>query len=212
MVTAAPYYSTTTGSIERSERVENGTTYSRSENFNSAYNIGVEASVMMKPAEWVNFRLGGDLYNRVNRGGTVPGDFYSSATGFSGNASFTINLLEGMTFTGNAFFGRPPVVGGSKSNGYSYVSLALRQKLLDDKLNVTLRANDPFNMQKWSSSYSTPEFMTEQSGKWTSRFVGLTISYNFGTTPRMEMHRQEKSQTKGSGGSGGGGGGQSGGQ
>lgn len=207
MFSIAPYYSTTSGSIERSQQLVNGVTYTSSANFNSAYTLGTEASLTMRPMSWLNFRASGNVYNKVNRGGTIPGDVYSSATGYGSSASLNVDLLEGMTFSMIIFSNAPPTVGGTKGSGFTFWSFSLRQKLLENKLNITLRANDPFDLQKWEFVYDTPDFHNESTNKWTSRFVGLNVSYNFGTTPRMEDHRQEKTETKGSGGGGAGGGG-----
>lgn len=204
MFSFAPHYSTTTGSIERRQQLVNGVTYTSAANFNSAYTLGAEATLMMRPLSWMNFRASGDVFNKVNRGGTIPGDVYSSATGYGSSASLSIDLLEGMTFSMSMFSSSPPAVGGTKGSGFTYWSLSLRQRLLENKLNITVRANDPFDLQKWEFVYDTPEFHNESTNKWTTRFVGLNVSYNFGATPRMEEHRQEKTETKGSGGAGGG--------
>jgi outer membrane receptor protein involved in Fe transport len=203
MVTVSPYYSTTSGNIESGQTLVNGATYSSYANFNGSYSIGSELSVAMRPLGWLNFRVAGDIYRKVNRGSGIPGDAYSAAGGYSGNGSLNADLLEGLTFSTNFFFNRPATVGENRQSGYMYWSCALRQKLLDNKLTVSLRLNDPLNLQKWQNIYSTPEFYTESTSRWSSRFIGLNISYNFGTTPRMETHRQAKSETKGSGGTGG---------
>lgn len=204
MFSIAPYYSTTTGSIERSQQLSNGVTYTSSANFNSAYSLGAEASLMMRPLPWLNFRASANVYDKVNRGGTIPGDIHSSATGYGGSASLNLDLLKGMTFSMIMFSNSPPAVGGTKGSGFTYWSFSLRQRLLENKLSIALRANDPFDLQKWEFTYDTPEFHNESTNKWTSRFVSLDMSYNFGTTPRMEEHHQEKTETKGSGGEGGG--------
>jgi hypothetical protein len=112
-----------------------------------------------------------------------------------------------MTLSLTSYSSKPATVGGSTTSGWNYWSVSLRQRLLDKKLTIQLRVNDPFNLQKWENVYESPDFRTEMSSKWSSRFVGLNISYSFGTQPRMEEHRQEKTETKGSSGSGGSGGG-----
>jgi hypothetical protein len=117
-----------------------------------------------------------------------------------------------MTLGMNTFFRTPASVGGSHESGYTFVSFSARQRLLDKKLTISLRVNDPFNMQKWEHSYESADFFNSMTSKWTSRYVGLNISYTFGTTPRMEQHQVEKTETKGGGGSGGAGGGGGGGQ
>lgn len=207
MISVSPYYSTTIGNIENSQTLTGGLTHSSTRNFNGSYSIGAEASLSLKPTSWLNFRIGGDVYQRVNRGSEIPGDIHSSAIGNSLNGTINIEPLEGMTISGSMFMRVPAMMGASKRSGWSYGSFSIRQRLFDKKLTLSLRVHDPFNMQKWEHRYSTPEFYTESSGRWTSRSIGLNISYMFGTTPRMEEHRQEKTETKGggSGNSGGGG-------
>lgn len=207
MISVTPYYSTTVGSIERSQELVDGVTYSTSANFNGSWSLGAEANIMLRPTDWFNIRLSGDLYRKVNRGGPTPGDIYSAAVGYSSNGSLSVDLMEGLNLSGNIFFRMPASVGGSTQSGQSFISFALRQRLLDNKLSLSLRVNDPFNMQGWHSIYETPDFYTEMDNKWSSRFIGLNVSYNFGTTPRMEEHRQDKTETKGGGNGGGGGGG-----
>lgn len=211
MITVSPYYSSTEGNIESSQEFANGVTHSSTKNFNGAYSIGSDASIALKPASWLNFRIGGDVFQKVNRGSDVSGDSHSEAWGYNANATLNIDPMEGMTISGTMYSSVPAVVGASETSGWSYWSFNIRQRLLDKKLTISLRINDPFDLQKWENIYDTPDFRTEMMSKWSSRFVGLNVSYMFGTTPRMEQHKQDKTETKGSsgaGGAGGGGGGQ----
>jgi outer membrane receptor protein involved in Fe transport len=206
MVSVSPYYSTTSGNIESSEQLVDGVTRSSSANFNGSYSIGADASVSMRPWTWLNFRVGGDLYSKVNRGSEIPGDRYSAASGYNGNASINADVLDATTLSVTMYTSRPAAVGGSTSSGWNYWSLGLRQRLFDRKLTISLRVNDPFDLQKWENTYQTADFRSENSSKWSSRSIGLNLSYMFGTQPRMEEHHTEKTETKGSGGSAGGGG------
>lgn len=212
MITFAPYYSTTDGNIENSQTLVNGATYSRSENFNGTYSLGTSASLGMRPATWLNFRLSGDLFNKVNRGSAISGDIHSSSVGYNANAFVNADLTDGLTLGTSLFINSPGTVGGNEANRFVSWNFSLRQKLLENKLSVSLRVNDPFALQGWRTRYSTPDFYTESSGHWSTRFVSLNISYNFGTIPRMEQHSREKTETKGSSGAGGGAGGGGGGQ
>jgi hypothetical protein len=206
MISVAPYYATTDGSIEQSQQVVDSVSYTSYTNFNGSYSLGSNISVAMKPLAWLNFRVSGDLYREVNRGGDRPGDSYSAAWGASSNVSLNADLLEGMTFGLNLYVDRPADVGGVHQSGYTFCSFVLRQRLFDKKLNISLRVNDPFDLRKQESSYDTPTLHTETSSRSTSRFIGLSLSYSFGTTPRMETHNQDRTETKGGSGSGGSGG------
>lgn len=210
MVTFAPYYATTSGNIESSQQLLNNVTYSSYANFNGTYSIGAEASVSVRPWEWLNVRTSGGIYRKVNRGSAIPGDLYSSAIGNNGSLWLTLTLMEGLTFSNSLFFQNPAAVGGQTPSSMVFWNASVQQRLLDKKLTITLRINDPLNLQKWQNTYSSPEFYSNTESKWDSRSVGLSISYNFGTIPRLESHEKEKSETKGSGGGGNSGGGGSG--
>lgn len=197
MVSVGPYYSTTTGSIESSQQLIDGVSYSTNQNFNSFYSLGSEASLMMRPFDWLNFRASGNVFQKVNKGSAIPGDVYSSATGYSGNLSLSVDPWVDMTFSVTSFFNRPASVGNDRQSGFTWMNVALRQRFFEKKLAISLRVNDPFNLQKWETSYTTPEFHTEQVSHWSSQSVGLNITWSFGTTPRMEQHNQEKTETKG---------------
>ncbi len=210
MATVGPFYRATTGNIEQSTELINGATYSRSVNFNGTYSIGSSASLAMRPVPWLNLRLSGSAYSTVNRGSTIPGDAHSSTTGYSTNAVVGADLMEGLTLTGQAIINSPGKIGNNESVRSVVANFSLRARLLENKLTVTLRAADPFGLQKWGVNYTSPEFSSVAEGNWGTRFVGLNVSYNFGKIPRMEQHRQERTETKGS--SGGAAGGQGGGQ
>jgi len=206
VIAFGPYYSTSSGSIESSQQLIGDVTSSTYANFNGHYSLGVEGSVSIRPVSWLNVRASGNVYSRVNRGSSIPGDLHTTATGSSASGSLNVDLLDGMTLSMSIYTTSPAAVGGSQESGFSYSSFALRQRLLDNALTIMLRANDPFKLQKWESRYDTDDFHTESLSTWSSRFIGLNVTYSFGTTPRMEEHRQEKTETKGGGGSGGGGG------
>jgi len=207
MISATPYYSTTVGSIERSQFLTNSVIYSSTANFNGAWSLGTEASIMLRPIEWLNLRLSGDVHRKVNRGGPILGDLYSVGVGYSANGSASVDLNEDLTISTNLFLNTPALVGATQQNTQIYWSFGVRQRLLDRKLTLSLRVNDPFRMQRWHNIYSSSDLYTESINRWASQFVGLNVSYTFGTTPRMQEHRQERSETKGGGGTGGGAGG-----
>ncbi len=207
MVSVAPFYSTTNGSIERSEQLVNGATYSTYQNFNGTYRIGSDVSLGLRLFDRVMLRTGGSVYRQVNRGSSIPGDVESASTGYNGNVSAAVDLWKGANISFNGYFYEPAGVGGSQPGGFFYGSLGVRQKLLDDNLSIAFALNDPLNLQEWHSIYQTSEFYTESRSKWSSRYVSLNVSYTFGTHPRLENHRQETTETKGGGGGNGGGGG-----
>ena len=188
MWSLAPSFSTSKDDIQSSEEINDGITTSTSANFNGTDRIGGSASFRLVPLEWLNVDVSIDINTTVNRGGTVSGDFYSSGTGYSMHGSVTVDLTESLSWKVNGEYYKPATVGASVNGAYITIRSSLRQQLFDDKLTIIASVNDPFNAQTWRRSFDSPEFRTESTSRWQSRYVGLDITYSFGTTPEMEEH------------------------
>lgn len=206
-ISSSLFYTRSVGDINTSSRVSGNYIFSSDANFNGTDRYGIEASLMMRPSEWLNFRFGGNFYNHENRGSNIEGDSYSHAFGYDFNGFLSLNITSNLTLGSNFFYRSSTQLGGNLRSGYSWASINLTQRLFDKKLSISLRLSDPFDMQKWESKYSTPQLYTEYYSKWQSRNLGLNVSYRFGTTPKMEEHKKDKSSTKGGGGGGDNGGG-----
>ena len=81
----------------------------------------------------------------------------------------------------------------TKTDGYGYFTFALRYALLDDRLRLSLVANDPFrqhvtdetvyNSRNWVYDSSTPYHVPMQQwnhSKHHSHYIGLSVTYAFG--------------------------------
>ena len=81
----------------------------------------------------------------------------------------------------------------TKTDGYGYFTFALRYALLDDRLRLSLVANDPFrqhvtdetvyNSRNWLYDSFTP--YQEPMQQWNhsnhhSHYIGLSVTYAFG--------------------------------
>ena len=58
--------------------------------------------------------------------------------------------------------------------------MGLQRKFLQEKLNVRLTANDLFLQSGWSGVSRFDGLVSRGRGNWDSRFVSLSLSYNFG--------------------------------
>ena len=84
--------------------------------------------------------------------------------------------------------------GMTKTDGYGYFCFALRYSMMDDRLRLSLVANDPFHQQVtdetvysgWAitpgfGSVKTPDYLTQFSHtNHHTHYIGLTATYSFG--------------------------------
>ncbi len=109
-------------------------------------------------------------------------------TGFTINSASTADINKSLSWRVSYEYYMPPTIGASQNGAYMSLRTSLRQKLFEEKLSISLNVNDPFNAQSWQRSFDSPEFRTESTGRWQTRYVGLDVAYSFGTTPEMQEH------------------------
>jgi len=81
----------------------------------------------------------------------------------------------------SGYYSGPGVWGGVFEYESSWaLNLGLQRKFLNDQLNVKLSANDIFYESGWDGVSSFNGLVSEGSGRWDSRNVNLSVSYNFG--------------------------------
>ena len=103
--------------------------------------------------------------------------------------AFTYNFYMQNTFTlpnkfkaeVSGWYGGPGVWGGVFLYESSWsLNFGLQRKFLEDKLNVRLSFNDVFYESGWDGVSDFNGLRGEGSGRWDSRFVSLSVGYNFG--------------------------------
>ena len=97
----------------------------------------------------------------------------------------------------------------TKTDGYGYFTFALRYALMDDRLKLSLVANDPFrqhvtdmtvyNSRNWVYDSFTPYHEPMQQWSHTrhhSHYIGLTVTYAFGNKERQVRHNINDTESK----------------
>ena len=93
----------------------------------------------------------------------------------------TFNLPNKFTAEISGYFSGPGVWGGVFKYEESWaLNLGLQRKFLNDQLNVKLSANDIFYQSGWDGYSKFDGLVSEGNGRWDSRNVNLSVSYNFG--------------------------------
>ena len=93
----------------------------------------------------------------------------------------SIKLPGGYKAEVSGYFAGPGVWGGVFEYGVTWsLNLGLQKKFLDDQLNVKLSANDLFFQSGWSGQSIFDGLVSTGQGRYDSRRVSLSLSYNFG--------------------------------
>lgn len=93
----------------------------------------------------------------------------------------TFNLIGGFKGEVSGWFSGPGIWGGVFKYETSWsLNIGLQRKFLEDKLNVRLSANDLFYESGWEGVSVFDGLESFGNGRWDSRNVSLSLSYNFG--------------------------------
>ncbi len=93
----------------------------------------------------------------------------------------SITLPKGFKAEVSGWYSGPGVWGGVfKYQPTWSLNLGLQKRFLNDQLNVRLSANDLFYSSGWVGVSEFNGLRGEGSGNWDSRYVSLSIGYNFG--------------------------------
>ena len=103
----------------------------------------------------------------------------------------TINLPWDLTAEIGGYYSGPGVWGGVFEYRQSGAfNLGLQRKFLNNALNVKVSGNDLFLTSPWRGVSSFNGLVSEGRGRWDSRRVGISLSYNFGNQQVKSRNRK----------------------
>ena len=103
----------------------------------------------------------------------------------------TITLPKGFTGEVSGYYSGPGVWGGVfKYESNWSLDVGLQRKFLQDRLNVRLSAQDLFYQTGWDGVSSFNGLVSAGSGRWDSRRVSISLSYQFGNQNVKSRKRQ----------------------
>ncbi len=103
----------------------------------------------------------------------------------------TIDLPAGLKGEISGYFNGPGVWGGVFEYGTSWsLDLGLQRKFFNEQLNLRISASDIFYKSGWYGTSTFDGLDTEGGGRWDSRRVGISLSYNFGNQNIRSRNRR----------------------
>jgi hypothetical protein len=192
-----------------------GVRHSTYDNIGSNQRHGANLYVSYRPSGKLNF-YGNGRANYVILDSNNDLNLHNEGLMYGGSFGARWTLWKGGSVSANAGGSSPWVMLQGKSSGYYYTSFGVTQKLLKEKLDLSLYASDPFSRKiYYKSDYEDTTYtMHTENFRW-GQSARISVVYRFGkmdTQVKKARRGISNDDQRSEGGSGGGGGAQQGGQ
>lgn len=178
-LSAEVYHRTTNNKIERLQSVYSENVMMQTfANIGADYSTGLELMLNTNPAKWWMLNVMGNAY-RYSIEGHVNGNNINIDPSFNwnGRVSNVFSITKKTKLQFDAMYNSPTITAQGSRKGFLFSNLAVRQDLLDNKLNITLSIRDIFNTAKFGFESAGSNFYSERSFSMKSRVVSLSLSY-----------------------------------
>ena len=147
-------------------------------NIGADYSTGLELMLNTNPAKWWMLNVMGNAY-RYSIEGDINGNNINIDPSLNWNArvSNIFSIAKKTKLQFGAMYNSPTITAQGSRKGFLFSNLAVRQDLLDNKLNITLSVRDIFNTAKFGFESAGSNFYSERSFSMKSRVVSLSLSY-----------------------------------
>jgi hypothetical protein len=134
----------------------------------------------------VNGFVGGGAYKQESNASNIAPSLSLSTFGWSARTNVTINISSTVDAQALVNYQAAQDVEQGRNASRTRVNFAARKKLRNDRLNVTLRVNDPFNTARERSFTFDPLFYQRTDRTRTIRGLVLSVSWLFGAPSKKE--------------------------
>ena len=199
-LTLTPYFRHTVNEISFFETLrEDGVSVLTFENFDSSNSWGAEMIGTYKQGRKLNAYASFNVYRVVTDGSSVDTGLSNKAIGFSTRFNGTYNVSSGMAVQFSYYYRAPMDIENGRMAARQSADLAVRQKLMGDKANLSLRVRDVFNTMGFHILREDTRFFQEIDRSFQSQSVGLSFTYNFGKQQnrRRSSQRRDESEFEG---------------
>ena len=189
------YYRNTTDEITRHKEVnQDGTSLATYENIGSKQTKGFEYNIVGSLGKKMRLIFGGNTYwDDVNT--DLYGDVYDKTSRTNNfRVTSTYNVLPQTELSFFMFHQPKKSIPIGTFNAMTWSSVSVKQKLMDERLNLTLNVSDPFAMSGFGFSLQNDSWVQESIRNFSSRTVRLTLEYRFGKMEDKSRFSRQRRQ------------------
>ena len=168
------------------------TTYA---NADSDLKTGVELSLKVTPAKWVNFSVSANTYY-VTTEGIFKGTHIDN-NGWTNNSNLMFNFIpwKGGDIQVQYFVTTPQYYPQLTTSLTHQMNIGIKQRLLKSAMTVSVLVTDVLNTAKWEVWSHNNLFDLMNSSKNKSRMLWLGVSYNFNSFKQKGGQKTETNRS-----------------
>ena len=177
-ISVEAYYRKTKNRIEGIRSVyENNIMLRTYENVGTDYALGTEVMLNLVPLKWWESNLTGNFYDYRVKGQLNEVDFDKRSFTWSVRWNNIVNITKSTRLQINPAYHSPEVEAQEEESGYFVVHGAVRQEIIEDKLNMTLQLRDILSTAKHEEEIFANDFYNYQLYEHQSPIVMLNVTW-----------------------------------
>ncbi len=179
-----PFYRHTFDAVRRIRSIDgSGVTTSTFANIATTDNYGTDVTLALHGGPLTGF-VGGSGYRQQSDASNVSSLLSARTFGWSARTNASLRVSRSFDVqTILSYRARTTVEQGSL-DAQTRVSFAARQKLMRDRMSLTLRITDPFRTEREGSTTIDPRFTQVSHRARQARGALLNVTWNFGKPPK----------------------------
>jgi ferric enterobactin receptor len=167
-------------------------------NLDTGSSWGADLNGTLRVGQRFNGLAAFNVFKMVTEGGSAQSTLSSDAVTWSARFNGTLNVTPRTSLSAAYFYRAPMNIEGGRFDAMSFANVAVRHKVYNDRMTLSLRLSDPFNTQRFRIRAGDDNIIQLTERSFTSRAVHFGVQYNFGRPPRLRQPRQDEQPQGGS--------------
>lgn len=167
------------------------------QNLDTGSSWGADLNGTLRMGQRFNGLAAFNVFKMVTEGGSGESSLSSDAVTWSMRFNGTLNVTEQTALSAAFFYRAPMEIEGGRFDAMSFANLAVRHKLYNDRMTLSLRVSDPFKTQRFRIRAGDDNVIQLTERTFTSRALHVGLQYNFGRPPRVRQPRPDSQPDSG---------------
>ena len=185
------YLSHTTDYISQMTKMDNERLITTYANADSDIKTGVEVSLKVTPAKWMNFSVGANTYY-VTTEGVFEGKHIDNQ-GWTNNSNLLLDFVpwKGGDLQLQYFITTPQYYPQLTTSLTHQMNMGIKQRFMKGAMTASILVTDVLNTAKWDVWSNNSLFNLKNSSTNKSRMIWLGVSYNFNSFKQKSNQKTE---------------------
>ena len=185
------YLSHTTDYISQMTKMDNERLITTYANADSDIKRGIEVSLKVTPAKWINFSVGANTYYVTTEG--VFEGMHIDNQGWTNNSNLLLDFVpwKGGDLQLQYFITTPQYYPQLTTSLTHQMNMGIKQRFMKGAMTASILVTDVLNTAKWDVWSNNSLFNLKNSSTNKSRMIWLGVSYNFNSFKQKSNQKVE---------------------